>query len=67
MKAWDREPVTNMEDIRRQISKLENPDFEADRTVDLGPCGMGMPVLMANKALKEMDAGKVLKLVSGHP
>ena len=66
MKAWDRPPVYGLDDIKREIGKSPPPDLTPDKTLELGPCGMGMPVIMSNQALKTMAPGQVLKLTSSH-
>lgn len=59
--------LSNIEDIRREIEKTPKPDIIPDRIIELGPCGMGMPVLKSSWTLKEMEPGQVLKTESGHP
>ena len=67
MKAWDRTPVFNMNDIRREIEKIGRTTIPYDKTLELGPCGMGMPVLLSAQAIRQMEPGQVLKLSSSHP
>ncbi len=65
--ARDRAPVRNFDDIRQEIGKTPRPDIIADRTIELGPCGMGMPVLQSSWTLNTMKSGQVLRTESGHP
>ena len=67
MKAWDRPPLRDIEDIRREIEKTPEPKLAPDKRLDLGPCGMGMPVLQSAAALRSMTPGQVLLLTSSHP
>ncbi|MDH5638625.1 MAG: sulfurtransferase TusA family protein [Nitrospinota bacterium] len=67
MKAWERPPLHDIEDIRREIEKSPEPDLKPDQTLELGPCGMGMPVLQSAAALRKMTPGQVLLLTSSHP
>ena len=39
----------------------------ADQTIELGPCGMGAPVLESSWTLKTMEPGQVLMTESEHP
>jgi len=38
-----------------------------DQQIELGSCGMGMPVIRSWQALKELPIGGILKTSSGHP
>jgi len=67
MSAPDRLSLSDIEDIRSQIDKTPKPDITPDQTIQLGMCGMGMPVLESSWALKSMKPGQVLKTESGHP
>ncbi|VAX18390.1 hypothetical protein MNBD_NITROSPINAE03-1928 [hydrothermal vent metagenome] len=67
MSAPDRLLFSGIEDIRREIEKTPKPDIIPDQTIELGPCGMGMPVLKSSWALNSMEPGQVLKTESGHP
>jgi len=67
MKAWDRAPVRNMDDIRREIEKNGRTKIPHHRELALGDCGMGMPVILSAQAVQGMEPGEVLKLSSSHP
>lgn len=67
MSNLDRASLSDFADIRREIEKTPKPDIIADKTIELGPCGMGMPVLESSWTLKAMEPGQVLKTESGHP
>jgi hypothetical protein len=67
MKAWDRTPVFNMDDIRREIEKSGRTTIPYGQTLELGACGMGTPVLLSAQAIRQMEPGQVLKLSSSHP
>jgi len=67
MGVQDRLLFNGIEDIRRQIEKTPKPDIIPDRTIALGPCGMGMPTLKSSWALNSMEPGQILKTESGHP
>ncbi len=67
MTVPDRLSFGDIEDIRREIEKTPKPDITADLAIELGPCGMGMPVLKSSWALNTMEPGQVLKTESGHP
>jgi hypothetical protein len=57
-----------MDDIRAAIARTPKPaGIEPAVTIELGPCGMGMPVLKTRWALDELPRGDVVKAVSGHP
>jgi hypothetical protein len=36
-------------------------------TLELGDCGMGMPVIRSNQKLRGMQVGEILRVSSGHP
>ncbi len=38
-----------------------------DQHIDLGECGMGMPVIRAWQALRKLPIGGVLQMSSSHP
>ncbi len=38
-----------------------------DQQIDLGDCGMGMPVIRAWQALRKLPIGGVLQMSSSHP
>ncbi len=38
-----------------------------DQHIDLGDCGMGMPVIRAWQALRKLPVGGVLQMSSSHP
>lgn len=67
MSVPDRALISDLEDIRREIEKTPKPDIIPDQTIELGSCGMGMPVLQSSWALNKMEPGQVLKTESGHP
>ena len=62
-----RASLSDFEDIRKEIEKTPKPDIVPDQTIELGPCGMGMPVLQSSWTLKSMEPGQILKTESGHP
>lgn len=41
--------------------------MEAKLQLELGDCGMGMPVIRSWQALKPQPAGTVLRVSSSHP
>ena len=41
--------------------------MNSDGRIDLGDCGMGMPVIRSWQALKKMPLGAVLLVSSSHP
>jgi TusA-related sulfurtransferase len=60
--------LANFADITRAIESADHAgDIVADRSIELGSCGMGMPVLRSQWALDEMPVGEVLEARSGHP
>ncbi len=38
-----------------------------DQHIELGDCGMGMPVIRAWQALRKLPVGGVLQMSSSHP
>lgn len=66
-KVDKRRPLTNIYDIQREIEETAKPNIKADRTIRLGDCGMGMPLLKSHWALQEMKPGEVLRAESSHP
>jgi TusA-related sulfurtransferase len=38
-----------------------------DATIELGECGMGMPVIRSNQKLRTMGIGEILQISSAHP
>ena len=42
---------------------MQTPDVE----LELGTCGMGMPVIRSWQALKPLPAGSLLRVSSAHP
>ena len=41
-------------------------DMNFDKSIELGDCGMGMPVIRAWQALKTLPVGGVLHMSSSH-
>ncbi len=41
--------------------------IQADQHLELGTCGMGMPVIKSWQALKKMPIGSILHVSSAHP
>ncbi len=41
--------------------------MKIDQHLELGHCGMGMPVIRAWQALRELPVGGILQLSSSHP
>ena len=35
--------------------------------LELGECGMGMPVIRTRQAIKKLKLGEILQLISSHP
>lgn len=62
-----RRPLTSIYDIQREIEKSPKPVITADRTIRLGDCGMGMPLLKSHWELQEMKPGEVLRAEASHP
>ena len=65
--SGDRPKLDTFDDIRKVIAKTPKQDFTPARSIELGGCGMGMPVLQSKWALNEMAPGEVLETRSGHP
>jgi len=66
--SGERPVLRDMDDIRAAIARTPKPaGIEPAVTIELGPCGMGMPVLKTRWALDELPRGDVVKAVSGHP
>jgi len=59
--------ITGKDDIRRIVGQEPMPDVEPDVTLHLGPCGMGMPVILSNAAIRRMEPGQILRTESDHP
>ncbi len=47
-------------------AETANPSFSVDRYIELGGCGMGMPVIRAWQALRLLPIGGVPCLSSEH-
>jgi len=62
-----RRPIRNIYDIQREIEETPTPAIRADRTIRLGACGMGMPLLKSHWQLQEMKPGEILRAESSHP
>jgi TusA-related sulfurtransferase len=62
-----RRPIRNIYDIHREIDETPKPVIKADRTIRLGACGMGMPLLKSHWTLQEMKPGEILRTESSHP
>ena len=41
--------------------------MEAAKRIDLGDCGMGMPVISAWQGMKQLSIGDILHVTSSHP
>ncbi len=67
MSFLQKHSIKSMDDVRRLIEQTEKPDINADVTIRLGGCGMGMPVLLSHSTLSGMAPGQVLRTESGHP
>ena len=65
--AGRRRPIRNIYDIQREIGESPTPEIKADRTIRLGACGMGMPLLKSHWQLQEMKPGEILRAESSHP
>ena len=65
--SGERPKLDTFDDIRKVIAKTPKQKFAPARSIDLGPCGMGMPVLQSKWALDEMEPGEILETRSGHP
>lgn len=63
----ERPKLDTFDDIRIQVEKTAKPEITPTKSIDLGPCGMGMPVLKSKWALNEMNRGEILETRSGHP
>ncbi len=60
----DLEPV----DIKAGSIDLATGDtVKIDQHIELGDCGMGMPVIRAWQALRRLPVGGVLRMSSSHP
>ena len=46
---------------------MEPVVIEPDVRLELGDCGMGMPVIRSYHALKKMPTGSILLAISSHP
>ncbi len=58
--------VKSLDDIRFEINKTPKPDFTAKKTITLGGCGFGMPVIKSYQALMSMSPGDILRMESEH-
>lgn len=67
MSFLDEVSLKGLDDIRERIRRSPKPGMTADKIIQLGPCGMGMPVLKSHWALLEMAPGQILRTESGHP
>ncbi|MBC8376147.1 MAG: hypothetical protein H8E26_08865 [FCB group bacterium] len=47
--------------------RLIGADYSADVHIELGTCGMGMPVIRSNQKIRSMGMGEVLEVSSAHP
>lgn len=61
-----RRPLRNIYDIQREIEETPKPAIKADRTIRLGACGFGMPLLKSHWTLQEMEPGEILRTESSH-
>lgn len=59
-------PVTSMEEIKNFIQSTPKPNIKPDKVLELGYCGMGMPVIKSHLMLSEMEPGEVLRADSSH-
>jgi len=58
--------VKSLDDIIFEINKTPKPDFAANKTITLGGCGFGMPVIKSYQALISMSPGHILRMESEH-
>jgi len=58
--------VKSLDDIISEINKTPKPDFTAKKTISLGGCGFGMPVIRSYQALISMSPGSILRMESEH-
>ena len=65
--SGERPKLDTFDDIRKVVAKTPKHDITPARSIDLGTCGMGMPVLQSKWALNEMKPYEVLETRSGHP
>lgn len=65
--AGRRRPIRNIYDIQREIGESPKTPIKPDRTIRLGACGMGMPLLKSHWELQEMKPGEILRTESSHP
>ncbi len=63
---FDFTPVTSMEEINKFIQSTPKPNIKPDKVLELGSCGMGMPVIKSHELLLEMKPGEVLRADSSH-
>ncbi len=49
------------------IGETTGDIVKIDKQIDLGNCGMGMPVIRAWQALRKLPVGGVLQMSSSHP
>jgi TusA-related sulfurtransferase len=59
-------PVKSMEEIIKIIHSTPKPYIKPDKILELGSCGMGMPVIKSHWLLSEMKPGEVLRADSSH-
>lgn len=59
-----RESLSNLNDVRQEIERTPKPAIIANKTIELGPCGFGMPVLKSHWTIMEMEPGEILRTES---
>ena len=59
-------PVKSREEITKIIQSTPKPEIQPDKVLELGYCGMGMPVIKSHEQLLEMKSGDVLRADSSH-
>jgi len=46
---------------------LTGGNLSVDAYIELGTCGMGMPVIRSHQKLRNMGLGEILEVSSAHP
>ncbi len=68
--AWEMmTPKPNLLAVELSKKKLNNivNDYNVNLHIEIGDCGMGMPVIRSWRAMKKLSIGNVLQLTSSHP
>lgn len=59
--------LTPFESKTEAIGETAGDIMKVDKHIDLGDCGMGMPVIRAWQAIRKLPISGVLQMSSSHP